>query len=524
MILGLSDGSEPGAALVVDDRLVATAPGVRGGGVPWAAATEVVARAGLAADDVEMVAVPGRYTPPFAARQRPELRTRAQDPFAWTRAGGTRVQGWLRSTGLGAWDADRATEWFEGQFRDRGYRPRRVVLVDLHKSLASAAYRCQPSDDVLILVAHPLGDGALTSVHRGQAGQIDRLELDRGSTASQLWLERWWAVLGVADRCAFDTLADAGTVDPASLEVLERSLSTADGRIVSHARHGLVLRTDPPWSALVHLAPAVAAATVRAHVRDVVCRWATDRIVRHGARDVAIAGSWADDPEIPARLAEHPGVERLWAGPWVGGAGSAVGAALTVAGLPPVFLEGRGPAPSPSDADCRAAAGASAVPATVARMVAILAGGGAVARFAGPASNTPDGGGSRSVLVRADDPEAVERARLALGRPSSEVPPVLALPGALPVPHADKLAGPLRYGTVSADLYGRRRRVAEVEDGALAALLRGLEQAADCPAVAVLPLGVGGDRAAATPEEAVRVWRRSELPWITLGSLGLDRG
>ena len=182
-ILGIADGTDAGAALIVDDRVVAAVEQERldrrphSRGTPWAAADEALKVAGLSRRDVDMVAIAGRFSPPFFLRRHPRWRLLARDAFSPLLDVTVFYQACLRQSGLGALEADRTAEWFHQQLEDRGFGMRRTLLVDVHRCLAEAAHRCQPREPVLVLTLHPNGDGVALATYRGSVGPLKRQAL-----------------------------------------------------------------------------------------------------------------------------------------------------------------------------------------------------------------------------------------------------------------------------------------------------------------------------------------------------------
>lgn len=493
VILGLTDGAEPGAALVIDGAPPRWAPGP-----VWEAALTVSTRAGLEPGDIDVVAVAGRFTPSLAARMRGEAGR--GDPFGPRSRMSARWERMLRATGLGAMDADAAAEWFEGQLQSRGYRPRRVRMVDLHACASGAAYRTQPDDQTLVAVVLPRGDGAFATLHRGHSGTIERLSLEPGPNAVHLWSDRACGAVGLTDR----DLALAGGAadpDPELVARLGRTFRREHGRF---AARRLEVRAALPWADLGRLPRAVAAATVSRVFREAALAWLAEVAQRHPGQPLTLGGQLALDPQLVAAAAELPGVPRVWAGPWTGGAALAVGAALTLGGRPP-GLDPEGDADDEPIPD-----GVVVSEPDLERLVNRLASGGAVARFVGA---TPGVAVSptRAVLARADRPDAIAHARSAVRRAETEDHLRVELPG----PAEHPLSGPLRCGLAAVD--GARTGWA---DPGLVRVLEALRARTGCGAVAAVPLGIGGDPAAADLAGAVQVWRASGLPLLDLGARG----
>ena len=127
VILGLSDGAEPGAALVVDDHVVGVAlermqtktPTM--GQMPWASVDHLLQQARLTPSDVDQVAVAGRFTPPLFVRRRPSVRTQFHDPFSALGDASVLWQAVLRRTGFGAMEAEQAAALIDRRLIAKGF-------------------------------------------------------------------------------------------------------------------------------------------------------------------------------------------------------------------------------------------------------------------------------------------------------------------------------------------------------------------------------------------------------------------
>lgn len=548
VILGLWDGVDAGAALVLNGELVAVehedrfVREPRARRLPWQAVDGCLEAAGLRHRDVDVVAVAGRFTPPLFARKHPGLRPLLR-PDVFSPAVDVEVflQATLRHSGFGAADADRAAEWFETVLGARGFSPQRVVMVDMHKALASAAYRCQPDDDVLGLTLHPFGDGLSAAIHRCNAGQIDRAWSQKGFSALHTHLDRCIAAVGMdplLDPQAFWALAGRGTPDPDLLHVLDRVLR-ADGPALTPRPYPLPShRGRPIYKALAAAPREVAAASVYRNLAGVIADLVRWHVREQGVRDVVLGGSVFDNPRLVADLAEVEEIERLWVEPSPGFGALAIGAAVSVAGVAPHRLPpGLGTDWSESQVQ-RAFASVGVRPVRVADPVAWaterLAAGKGVARFQGRAGFGRHGAGSRSVLVRADDPAAVARVRSALGRSELEEPAVLWLdtPGGGAARHLAKARHAAhgavafrvdedfarRYpAAVTADGRARLQAVEAAHDPELHRWLTAFHQRTGNSALVCFPLASGGGPTVAVPGDAVRTWQRCGLDAIVAG-------
>ncbi len=467
VILGLSDGAAPGAALVVDDRVVAVEPAraseLSGLRLPLAAAERALRQSGLQVADVSLVSLAGRYSPPLAVRSRPRVRRWATDPFSPARAFTTRAERWLRGTGLGAADADRARDWLSGVLVARGYQPKKVVLIDLHRALAASVYRTRPDDRATIVVVHPEGDGVFASVHRAQGGQVDRVLADRATTGVHLYLERALAALGLPELSALPRLAGTAEPDPALRSALSE-VAAYTGRYTG--RPGPERRGDQPWSAL-RKAPAVGAATVIAHLRELVAD-----LVSHHQLDGAtqLAGGWFADLGVLGL----PGAAPLGVAAWRGDEALALGAAVDAGGV----------APTPLAVDLGAwvqPAGDGPEVATHDDVVAVLTGGAPWIRCRDRGAVGPLALRNRGVWLRADDARGLARVREALELPSAV--PTVYLRATEPVGVPENVRDCWAFGVT----VGGRTFVGAAGNPALEARLQTLA-AAGIDEVALLPL------------------------------------
>lgn len=546
VILGVADGPDAGAALMVDDRLVAAEEQERFDQVPrsrafpWEAIAAVLAQAGLRERDVDMIGVAGRFTPPFVMRRYPGLVRVAGRSFSAGMDLQLYFQAGLRQTGFGAFEADRASEWLEERFRARSFAPQRTILVDIHKALAESAYRCQPDDDVTVVTLHPMGDGAVCAVHRGRAGQLDKVWEQRGFNALHLHLARCSESLGfrpVIDDDQLWALAARGKADPVLSIRFSRQICAVGPRLECPERGRRALAET--YRMLGAAPPADAAATVLHHLCETVRALVAHHARAVGSRSLALGGAVFENPRLVAAVADLPGVSRLWVHPVPGYAALPTGAAVTLGGSTPRLpeLPGLG---RRYDEETSALALAAAKVSTTAlgadgpeRLAAVLARGGALARFSGRAGFGRWGLGNRSVLVRADDAAALGRARRALGRSEHEEVgcAALALPEALV--GRENLAGPLRYGNVALpapaalassvgaaltpDAKIHWQSVEASGDPELHAILSALHAKTGCAAVACFPLARGGHPSVSVPADAVNLWASSGLDALQVG-------
>jgi carbamoyltransferase len=537
VILGIADGPDSGAALVVDDRVVGIEEQERHDQVPRsrafpdAAVDAVLRQAGLRPRDVNLIGVAGRFSPPLIVRRNRRLSgLTASSPFSAAADLAVLWSGAMRQTGFGALEAERAAEWLEAQFRARGFAPQRLIAMDLHKALAEAVYRCQPEDDVLVLTLHPQGDGAAFAVHRGRAGQLDRVFEQRGFGALHLHLGRAFAALGLEPLVDDDRLfglAGRGTARPELLELLRSRIGVHQGALVQGEPFVGRRRSRAVYGALGEASPSDAAASLLAHLSEVVRELVRFHARAQRCRVIGLGGILVENPRIIAAVAEIDEVDRVCCHPTPGYASLPTGAAVGLAGTRPQLLPLPGLGGDVDPAACRgalAAAGLAAAP--VADPVVALADAlatGPVGRFAGRAGFGRAGLGNRAVLVRADRPDDVAAARRRLGRAGEEEPSVIALPTAAAPDAAVRLAACLptavaapRVDTTFAKDYpavvapdGRAvwQTVSASGDPVLHGALVRLAERTGCTALAAWPLSGGREPVVSRPADALRGWR-----------------
>lgn len=506
VILGLGDGWDAGAALVRGDEVLgvvrqASVDGQpRSRAFPWDAVQRVLFDAGVRRDEIDTIALAGRFTPPFFVRRHPGIHAFTNDPFSSLHGPNLFWQRVLRSSGLGALEADRAQDWLAERARGHGLDARRVVLVDAHKALAAAAYRSQPHDDALVVVLHPRGDGLLGSVHRGRAGQLNRVHEMYDTGALHVHLPRCQAALGLdpwTGESSLWALAAEGSPHPVLLDLLRQELSFVDGQVQGSSAAGGSIE-ELPWMDLAAAPRPDAAATVRQHLSELAVDFVTQAIQRYGVPGGAlvVAGAWMASPRLVADLAGRDDVSSVHGAPLPGHASRALGAALDVAGAGP---RSRDLVPE----------GASTFPVDVGDA---LGRGEPVVRWLGPPIGARHGAGSASVLVRVADAARVGRALHADGEPALVVLPSPSLRG------AGVAGSTLRAGLAAISVPDRPdlrpviapdgRAHVVVASGGLADLVA----AGGNGALAAWPVAIGD--APPTPRDLDRVMRAAGARWI----------
>lgn len=556
VILGLSDGVDAGAALVIDNELVAVEVEARHDRVarsrsfPWGAIDAVLEEAGIGRDQVEQVALAGQFSPPLLLRKHPGLRRVARGPFSPIVDWGVFFQAVIRQTGLGAWEGDRISEWLEGELRSNGFSPRRVLVTDAHKALAEAAYRTQPFDEVLVVSLHPMGDGVACAVHHGADGQLDKTWAQRGFSALHVHLSRCAAAMGfdpLLDQRRIWSMAAAASPDARLVERLATEMYAVGPRLSRRNYPFPESPLAPLYRELAEADPATAAASVLQNLCTTVRDLVRHHIEASGVRRIALAGSVFENPRLVAAIADMNEVESVWAPPEAGGLGLALGSALGLGGVAPARLAspawGRQYHRRQFERALRVAGVTPVSSADEADGVAaVLAAGGTLARFQGRSGAGPHGSGTRSLLMRADDPAVVARARSALRRSMEEECVAIALDQAIDegvVRQLRKVSDGTRFGTTAVHVdsgFAARYPAVVGGDGrvilqrtdldadpGLHAILQALFRKTGCAVLACLPLAEGNEAPVAVPSDALRVWRRSGSEALLLGPFVVSR-
>lgn len=431
--LGIGDGLDAGAALIVDDRLVACSlqsrfdSAHRSRAFPWDAINGVLLEGSLDASDIDVVAVAGRFSPPFFLRRHPRLRSIARDAFSPALDAQVFYQALLRQTGMGALEADRTSEWFEKRLGTRGFAPQRVMMVDIHTALAEGAYRSQPEHDVLVFVVHPMGDGVSCSVHRGRYGQLDRIWEQRGFATVHVHLQRCAQAIGRDVIYDADHLwaTAAGAEPDTELVSMLRRLLTVEGSRLSRRMYPLpVSAKDEVYDALRTVPVSVAAASILRNLEDAVMGLLTHHVMQSKCNRVVLAGGIFENSRLCGEIVDSEILSYLHVPSMPGWGLLPFGAAATEAGLSPC-LQGANTGLSWPEQDDPT----DSTPVTPSELAERFATGEVVLRCVGRESYGREAVGTRSILVSVDHPKAALEVRHQLGFDAVYEPTVLLRSG-----------------------------------------------------------------------------------------------
>ncbi|REH36390.1 carbamoyltransferase [Kutzneria buriramensis] len=330
----ICQGLDSAAALVVDGVVVAAAAeerfsGVKGtGALPVNAIDYVLREAGVSRDDVDAIAHGFDYD---GFRR---VFARQQDYFAEVLSGRTVI------------DALTEAGWRDVE---RRFRP-----VTHHVAHAASAYLPSGFGSALCVVSDGMGETEALSVYRARDGRLDKVHSQPISDSLGLlysictrflgfqFNSDEYKVMGLAaygdparNRSVFDKLV---SFDPESggVRVNWPRGSLADAELgYPHARAFLAEGagfTPRVPDGQVHPEEADFAAALQAKLTGVLADLVAHWMEKTGERDLCLAGGTFLNCKSNQILCDLPGVDRVFVQPAAGDDGSALGAALHVAG------------------------------------------------------------------------------------------------------------------------------------------------------------------------------------------------
>ncbi|MFC4016517.1 carbamoyltransferase [Micromonospora sp. GCM10011542] len=533
---------DPAAALVVDGRAVAAAEEERfsrrkhgkrpvafsAWELPELSAAWCLADAGCDVDDLDAVA----YSfDPGLCRDAAELGL--SDPWDWLRIE----------------YANRAPQFLAAALP--GLDPAKVRFVPHHVAHAASAGLAAPTagDDTAVLVLDGRGEVAshLAGVYDGGALRTLRTqELPHSLGLLYEDLTRHLGFLHSSDEYKVMALASYGR--PRHLGLLRELVRVTDdgGFTVDEIDWASLAKPRDPDGEMTD-DHADLAASVQARLEEVVLdlsRWLY--AASGGASTLTLAGGVALNCVANARLAAEGPYQRVWVQPAAGDAGTALGAALHVAGtlgdrstpMSGVDL-GRGWSDEELEAELRRAALPYTRPASIAAEAArVLADNGIVAWYQGRSEYGPRALGHRSLLAHPGDPATTARMNDVKGREQFRpiAPMVRAeraaeiFDGVLPspymlfvhrvnpqwrdrIPAVTHVDGTARVQTVSADT-----------EPVVAELLAEFERLTGLPVVVNTSLNTAGRPMVDTPREAMELFGSAPVELLALGPFAVRRG
>ncbi|MEU1846841.1 carbamoyltransferase family protein [Micromonospora sediminicola] len=431
-----------------------------------------------------------------------------------------------------------------------GLDPDKVRFVPHHVAHAASAGLAAPpaGDDTAVLVLDGRGEVAshLAGVYRdGRLTPLRSQQLPHSLGLLYEDLTRHLGFLHSSDEYKVMALASYGT--PKHLDALRELVrATDDGGF----------RVEPvDWASLAKaVAPgaepgeehADLAASVQRRLEEVVldlARWLHD--ASDGAGTLAMAGGVALNCVANARIAAEGPYRDVWVQPAAGDAGTALGAALHVAGelgdrsVPMTGADlGRGWSDEELEAELRRAALPYTRPASIAAEAArVLADNGVVAWYQGRSEYGPRALGHRSLLAHPGDRDTTRRMNDVKGREQFRpiAPMVRAerfadlFEGTYPSPymlfvHRVKPAWRDRIPAVThVDGTARVQTVHPDTEPLVAELLAEFERHTGLPVVVNTSLNTAGRPMVDTPREAMELFGSAPVDLLALGPFAVHR-
>jgi carbamoyltransferase len=561
-ILGVWDGHDAGAALLVDgrlafavneERLTRRKLEVR---FPERSIAAALAHTSLTAAQIDVVAFSttdpaktlGRWWPSSKERYYAVRRRKAPPSMfsAATRAAKYRITEWPPN----AITRRLSASALRGELRRLGLQQAKLILVDHHEAHAAAAAWASGFERCAVITIDGLGDGVSATISTFDGGQLRRVAVSRADASLGVFFEHVTSLLNMRE------LEDEGKV--MALADYAAPIADRDNPLLACvAVENGVIRTSRPSRALrrvlapVHWRyPNEQFAFLGQRVVERTCvSLARDAVRLTGHSRLAIAGGVASNVKATRQVRLLQEVDDVYVFPHMGDGGLALGAAVLAA------LQHRDPVslrlgrldlgPDYDTTVIQRAVEAAGLPARlhddiVMPVAELLAGGEVVMWFQGRMEYGPRALGHRSVLARPDRPELRDRLNLVLKRrvwyqpfcPSmleSDAARVLSdlssctnrnmtMAYEVAPAHRAQLAG-----VTSIDGTCRPQLVSDDDESPFAALLKRGRALWGIGAVLNTSFNIHGEPLVCSPSEAVDVFIRSGADHLAIGPLLVSR-
>jgi carbamoyltransferase len=566
IVLGIIDSKPSSAAVVADGTILAAIAEERlcrmklASGMPRAAISAVLAQAGVAATDVNLVAVAQKVS------------VFEPEPIPW--------RGWFDDAGLKTRRFDNASAAFApwlGRFpiawrahhqikrlysserrrripallRDAYGLQAPVGFFDHHYCHATTAYYTSGWPEALVVTLDGGGDGLSGSVYLGRHGHLRRLaQVDSFNSLGNFYSY-------VTELCGFKAEKHEGKVT--GLAALGQPRYAGILRqLIRYQEPGQIRYTVPMYhrSALRHLQqrlpaepnPADLAASVQLILEEVGLAFVRYWLRRSGQSNIVLAGGVFANVKLNQRIHELDEVERIFIHPAMDDSGLAVGSALAAQlerqDLAPARMIGRLAnvylGPDYSDEAIARAVTEAALPASHEpdihwKVAELLAQGFVVARFNGRMEYGPRALGHRSILYQTTDPSVNDWLNKSLQR--TEFMPFAPATLAEYAPaRYEALAGaeePARFMTITLNCTPLMKRespgVVHVDGTARPQLidratapdfhkiLHDYHQITGIPSLINTSFNMHEEPIVCTPQDALRSFREGRLDYLAIG-------
>ena len=557
-VLGLWDGHDSGAALLVGGRLVAAANEERFSRrklevrFPVRAIQACLDVGGVRAADIDVVAGSTSDVAKTLSRCWPGVKERyyllRRRLGAPGRLDGLRKHAkyWLTEIGTSGLTRRLSRCAIRREVAGLGIDPRALWVFDHHACHAAAAAWASGMEPAVVITVDGVGDGVSATVNVFDGGSLRRLSSSPARDSLGVFFEHVTNLLNMRE------LEDEGKVMALAdytAEIDERDnlllpLVTVDGLrlrsvVAGHAMHARLRRVL--WSCSNERFAQMAQRTVERRVGELV----VNAVRKTGIRRVALAGGVASNVRANRGARLRPEVDDLFVFPHMGDGGLPVGAAALAAarrGETPVLdLDDVGVGPEWSAQAVAGLLRRAALPfvesADVASETAdLITEGRIVLWFQGRMEYGPRALGHRSVLARPDRLEVRHRLNVTLKRRVWYQPfgPSI-LEGDARRVFCDWKGAPNRHMTtayrvdpahrarleavVSIDGSCRAQVVPEAQDDPFARLLKHLRSRIGIGAVLNTSFNLHGQPMVCTPDDAVAVFRQNRADAMAIGPM-----
>jgi carbamoyltransferase len=422
IILGINDNHDAGAALCIDDQLVAATGQERvdrnknSGAFPWDAIADVLYHARVKPEDVDRIVFGSHFTPATALRRLPQLHygTKATaSQFSPLLNAYIAYQTAIRGGGLWPIEADLSRKILGKRMSRRGFAAP-VTTLEHHSAHAYSVYRSQPHLDAIVFTLDAMGDGTSLTVSLGAQGDVKQIFRQNGFAALNTYYSRiteWMGFIPNRHEGKLTGLAAYAEPPPDLLAHFESQLKF-DSKRGGFSRMNYLRRQrkdDKFHRFLDKFSREEVAASLQRNLEIQACAFIEYWCAKTGRGKLALAGGIFANVKLNQRIHELPCVEEIFIYPNMGDGGLAAGAALAMSAVSPHVLKDAYLGREFSIGEMERALEKSGLtwtrPQDLARQVAdALADSKVVARCVGRMEWGPRALGNRTVMFRPDDP------------------------------------------------------------------------------------------------------------------------
>ena len=437
-VLGIWDGHDSGAALLVDGRLRCALNEERFTRrklevrFPSHSIAACLTAAGLDARDVDVVAVStsdpaktlGRWWPASKERHYAVRRRTARPGLlaSLTRAAKYRITEW--SPGPVSTALSRIA--LRRQLANHGLAHATLQIVDHHEAHAAGAAWASGFESCTVITIDGLGDGLSATISVFRNGTLERVAASPARHSLGVFFEHVTSLLNMReleDEGKVMALADYAAPIADTANPLLAHVQVRDG-VITTSRPGHALKRTLAaiqW----HYANEQFAYLAQRVVERVSCALARDAVRLTGLRRIALSGGVVSNVKATRHVRLMRDIEDLYVFPHMGDGGLPVGAAAIAAarlGSPvQIDLDQLGLGPAFDDETIRQALGDAGFEPTrltdpASRVADLLEAGRIVLWFQGGMEYGPRALGHRSVLARPDLVDVRDRLNLVLKR------------------------------------------------------------------------------------------------------------